>query len=506
TMVSHEDGQPEDRRIRFRVGVNVGDIVIDGEDILGDGVNIAARLEQMAEPGGVSISSQVYDSIRGRIDLEVEDTGDQTLKNIDHRVRVYRVRVRAVEEAHAGMSERPALPLPDKPSIAVLPFQNLSGDPEQEYFCDGMVEEIITGLSRIRWLFVIARNSSFTYKGKPVDVKQVGRDLGVRYVLEGSVRKAGQRVRITAQLIDATGNVHLWADKFEGALDDVFALQDQVTASVVGILGPTLQRAEMDRTNRKPTTNLDAYDLYLKGLSHYYRLTDADIQRAYRFAKQAADMDYTFALALTLMALCQHQIFLFGFAPVEGDPSVESVRLARLALNCDPLDADVRGMVGFMLSYYDHDTASGLSLTEKAINLNPNSARARAWGGWVHLFAGDAVQARVHFLQAIRLSPLDPNIGIHRSGLGGSHLFEKKLDEALPVLEAAIQEITWPLTYRFLAATLAHLGRVHEAHETIKRLLLIQPDARIASSCRPYKRRDQAAFYGEGLRIAGLPE
>jgi TolB-like protein/class 3 adenylate cyclase len=257
---------PEERRIEFRIGINVGDIIIDEGDIYGDGVNIAARLETLASPGAICLSDHAYQQIKGKLALEVSDMGEQQLKNIAQPVRVYGVRL---DDA----ATRPALSLPDRPSIAVLPFQNMSGDPDQEYFADGMVEDIITALSRMPRLFVIARNSSFTFKGRLVDVKHVGRELGVRYVLEGSVRKAGTRVRITGQLIDASTGMHLWADRFEGALEDIFDLQDQVTMSVVGAIAPQLEQAEIERAKHKPTESLDAYDYFLRGMASYYRRT-----------------------------------------------------------------------------------------------------------------------------------------------------------------------------------------------------------------------------------------
>ena len=267
-MAERNADVPADKRMLFRIGINLGDVLIEGDDILGDGVNIAARLEGIAEPGGICLSDSAYQQVRDKLRIEASDMGEQRLKNIARPVRVYRLRV----DRSAGQA-RPALALPDKPSIAVLPFQNMSGDPEQEYFADGMVEEIITALSRMRWLFVIARNSSFTYKGRAVDVKQVGRELGVRYVLEGSVRKAANRVRITGQLIDAATGAHLWADRFEGALEDIFDLQDQVTASVVGAIAPKLEQAEIERAKRKPTESLDAYDYYLRGHGDFHRWT-----------------------------------------------------------------------------------------------------------------------------------------------------------------------------------------------------------------------------------------
>jgi TolB-like protein len=257
---------PTEKRIEFRVGINVGDVVVEGEDLLGDSVNVAARLEGIAEPGGICISESAYQQVRDKVDVGFQDAGEQQLKNIPRPVRVYQVRA-----SGAVASSRPALPLPDKPSIAVLPFKNMSGDPEQEYFADGIVEEIITALSRFRQLFVIARNSSFTYKDRAVDVKQVGRELGVRYVLEGSVRRSGDRVRVTGQLIDAATGAHLWADRFDGALEDIFELQDRVTTSVVGAIAPKLEQAEIDRAKRKPTENLDAHDYYLRGIAKHYQ-------------------------------------------------------------------------------------------------------------------------------------------------------------------------------------------------------------------------------------------
>jgi TolB-like protein len=290
---------PEERRMLFRIGINLGDVLIEGDDILGDGVNIAARLEGIAEPGGICISASAYDHVRGKVDAEFADLGEQGLKNIARPVRVFRVHF-----GGTAATARPALPLPDKPSIAVLPFQNMSGDPEQEYFADGIVEEIITALSRLRQLFVIARNSSFTYKGRAVDVKQVGRELGVRYVLEGSVRRAANRVRITGQLVDASTGAHLWADRFDGELEDIFDLQDRVTASVVGAIAPKLEQAEIERAKRKPTDSLDAYDYYLRGLASFYRGTKRATSEALQLLYLAIDLDPDFAPAYGMAAFC----------------------------------------------------------------------------------------------------------------------------------------------------------------------------------------------------------
>ena len=283
--------------LRLRIGVHQGEVVPEGDDLIGDGVIIAARLEPLAEPGGICISSRVREDASGKMALEVDDLGEPALKNIAARIRVFRVRL--------GAAERPPLPLPDKPSLVVLPFQNMSGDPEQEYFADGMVEDITTGLSRIRSLFVIARNSAFTYKGRAVDVRQVGRELGVRYVLEGSVRKAGSRVRITGQLVDAATGAHLWADRFDGTLEDVFDLQDQVTASVVAAIEPNLLKAEIQRAQRKPTENLQAYDLLLRALPHFSTGSRDALAEAARLLRRAIEIDPAYAPGLAYLALCQ---------------------------------------------------------------------------------------------------------------------------------------------------------------------------------------------------------
>jgi TolB-like protein/class 3 adenylate cyclase len=301
-MFDRETELADERRIELRIGVNLGDVIVEGDDIFGDGVNIAARLESLAEPGGICVSARVQEDAAGRLDLTFEDMGEQALKNIARPVRVFRIRADRI--AAVRHTPGPALALPDKPSIAVLPFQNMSHDPEQEYFADGMVEEIVTALSRIRWLFVVARNSSFTYKGQAVDVKQVGRELGVRYVLEGSVRKSGGQVRITAQLIDAITDLHLWADRFDGPLEEVFELQDMVASSVAGVIEPALQAAETARAAGRPTNDLTAYDLYLRAHAMYLSSSRAGDDEALRLLEQAISRDPRYGPALAWAALC----------------------------------------------------------------------------------------------------------------------------------------------------------------------------------------------------------
>jgi adenylate cyclase len=314
-----------DRRIVFRIGINVGDIIIDEGDIYGDGVNIAARIEPLAEPGAVCLSDNAYQQIKGKLPLDVTDMGEQQLKNIAQPVRVYRVRS---DEGPA--SPRPALSLPDKPSIAVLPFQNMSGDPEQDYFADGMVEDIISGLSRIKWLFVIARNSTFTYKGRAVDVKQVGRELGVRYVLEGSVRKAADRVRITGQLIDAATGAHVWAERYDRKFDDIFALQDEITLSVVGAIEPSLRLAEVERVKRKRPDSLDAYDLALQAQPDVFSRMPERAAKALLLLERALAFDPAYALAHAYAAECHHIMFLRG--GLNEERKVASIRHAEAAI------------------------------------------------------------------------------------------------------------------------------------------------------------------------------
>jgi len=324
-------GAPADRRIEFRIGINMGDIVVEDGDIFGDGVNVAARLEGLAQPGGICVSARVQEDAAGRLDLVFEDIGNQALKNILRPVRVYRV-VTAARPAMPQAEPRP-LPLPYKPSIAVLPFANMSGDSEQEYFADGMVEEIITALSRIRWLFVIARNSSFTYKGQAVDVKQVGRELGVRYVLEGSVRKGSGHVRITAQLIDATTATHLWADRFDGSLEDVFDLQDKVASSVAGVIEPALRAAEIQGSSHRPTQDLTAYDLYLRALPEAASFEKDRLRRALEFLGQAIERDLRYGPALALAALCHHRLYGAGDVEMHRGSAVDLARAAPCKLS-----------------------------------------------------------------------------------------------------------------------------------------------------------------------------
>ena len=356
----------QEKRIEFRAGLNVGDIIIDGDDIYGDGVNVAARLESMADPGGICVSARVYEDAHGKLDVGFEDAGEQQLKNIAWPVRVYRVRFDGT-----AIRARPALALPDKPSIAVLAFDNLSGDPEQEYFADGMVEEIIMALSRLRWLFVIARNSSFTYKGRAVDVKQIGRELGVRYIVEGSVRRAGTKVRIAGQLIDTSTGAHLWADRFEGDAADMFALQDQVTASVVGAIAPKLEQAEIARALRKPTDSLDAYDYFLRGMAAIHRWQREPTEEALAMFHRAIELDPNFASAYGMAARCYSVRKASGWMTDWARETAEAERLARRAAVLGKEDALALATAGIAIAFVVGDLDEGSALTDRALTLIP---------------------------------------------------------------------------------------------------------------------------------------
>ena len=362
-MAERNVAVPADGRVQFRIGIHQGDIIVEDGDIFGDGVNIAARLESLAEPGGICVSARVQEDASGKLDLAFEDIGEQRLKNITRPVRVFRV-VTGPKPA-----PEPPLALPDTPSIAVLPFANMSGDPEQEYFADGMVEEIITALSRIRWLFVIASNSSFTYRGQAIDVKRVGRELGVRYVLEGSVRKGGGRVRITAQLIDTTTGAHLWADRFDGSLEDVFELQDKVAASVAGVVEPALQAAETVRSAARPTRDLASYDLYLRASSMFVS-ADTPIPEVIRLLGEAIERDPCYGPALALAAACQSQLYLDGLSEDPAADSRKGIDLARRALRVAGDHPGILADAALALAGLGEDIGAMIALVDRALALN----------------------------------------------------------------------------------------------------------------------------------------
>jgi TolB-like protein len=393
---------PSERRMEWRTGVHLGDVLVDGDDILGHGVNIAARLEGIAPPGGICISEDAYRQVRGKVEAEFTYIGEQSLKNIARPLRVYRCSVASEPEPSAGYPT--PLPLPDKPSIALLPFANMNGEPEQEYFLDGMVEEIITALSRVRWLFVIARNSSFSYKGQSPDVKQVGRELGVRYVLEGSVRKGDSRVRITAQLIDAETGTHLGADRFDGLIEDVFELQDKVAISVAGVIEPALQVAETARAANRPTTDLSGYDLYLRGYVTFFS-GGKQIPDALRLFEQAIERDPRYGPALAWAPVCCMRLCLDGRSTdPEGDRRKGS-DFARRSLQVAGDDQGTLANAALALAYFGEDIGTMMALVDRALALNPSFARGWYIGGILRKWAGEPDLAIEHAEASLRLSP-----------------------------------------------------------------------------------------------------
>jgi adenylate cyclase len=510
-MSERNASEPSERRITFRVGVNLGDIIVEGDDIHGDGVNIAARLEALAEPGTVYISGTAYDQVRDKLAHDFEDRGEQSLKNIARPVRVYRLGAEPAGYATpgaTGKAARPALALPDKPSIAVLPFQNMSGDPEQEYFADGIVDEITTALSRVKWFIVIARNSSFTYKGRAVDIKQVGRELGVRYVLEGGVRKAGNRLRISGQLIEASTGRHVWADRFDGGIEDVFDLQDRITESVVGVIEPNVLLAEIGRARAKPTENLDAYDLYLRSLPFRYSGTREGTKEGMALLLRAIAIDPQYAVAKAGAALCHALCVLQCWEERGGEGAIEGVRLAREALAANPEDTPTLSQAGYALSYLAHDHDAGLAAIDRALQANPNSAETLHWSGWIRCYIGAPRSAIEHFRRAIRLSPLDPNIPWIDHGLSFAYLMLGEYGEALSwALKAVALMPAWEGSHRGLITSLALLGRLDEARAAACRLREIAPTLRLGAVGRAsaYPAWFLERYLG-ALRQAGIPE
>jgi adenylate cyclase len=498
----------DDRRIAFRVGINVGDVIVEPHDVFGDDVNIAARLESIAQPGGICISSSAHDYVKGKVGIQFTDLGDQNLKNIGRPVRAYVVagegRSPATEVDGLGPIPLPP-PLPDKPSIAVLPFENLSGDPEQEYFADGIVEDIITALSRFKSLFVIARSSSFTFKGRAVDIKEVGRSLGVRYVLGGSVRKASGKVRITGQLIDAVTGAHLWADRFERDLTDIFALQDEVTLAVVSAVQPKMLQTEIEMATRRRPENLTAYDFFLRSMQQYYLTTRESLAEAIRLAHRALELDPRFGSAAALAGDCHASNVALGYANDPQFDCKEAVRLARLALRIDDGDPDTLSRVAVISAGMVGDSEAEIEMADRAVALNPNSWRTWNNRGWVYNYAGLPEEAIRSFERAIRMSPVDPLLHMTFLGIGHALMGLRRFDEAIVVLKKALrQNPSFMPACRGLASAFAHLGRDAEAHAAAARVLEIDPAFTISAHIARVPKYSK--LFIEGLRKAGLPE
>jgi adenylate cyclase len=491
--------------LKLRIGINLGEVIVAADgDLFGDGINIAVRLEGGADPGGVLISEKVYSEVEGKLDVGFEDRGEQPLKNIAKPVRAFAVRV----GSHGALIDRlsAAPPLPEKPSIAILPFENMSGDPEQEYFADGMVEEITTALSRFKWLFVIARNSSFKFKGKNVDVKEVGRRLGVRYVLEGSVRKALGKVRITGQLIDAVTGAHIWADRFERDLTDVFALQDEVTVAVISAIQPKLLQTEIEMAARRRPENLTAYDFYLRAMPHFYLTTRESLTEAIRLAHRALELDPRFGLVAALAGVLHMNNALLGYADDPQFDRQEAIRLMRLAFSLDDGDPDTLAWAALTSTFMVGDRESEIEMADRAVALNPNSYVAWICRGWVHRNAGLPEEAIRSFERAIRASPVDPLLYRLFSGMGMALIELRRFEEAIVAGKKALrQNSSFSAINIVLASAFAHLGRDAEAREAAARLLELDPAFTISARMGP-RRQANAKLEIEGLLKAGLPE
>ena len=490
--------------MQLRIGVNLGDVIGEGGDIYGEGVNIAARLEALAEPGGICIAANLFEEVRGKVAASFEDLGEQSVKNLSRPIRAYRARpVREGEELPAPA----ALPLPDRPSLAVLPFTNMSGDAEQDYFADGVVEDIITELARLPWLFVIARNSSFTYKGRAVDVKQVGRELGVRYVLEGSVRRAGSRVRITGQLIDAASGTHLWADRFDGELADVFDLQDRVTASVVGVIAPRLEQAEIERAKRKPTESLSAYDYHLRGIAAFHRFSRAGNAEALALFAKAVERDPDYAGAYAMAARCHMQRKGFGWVADPAAEIAETRRLARRAIDLGRHDAVALAHAGSALVVVAGELDEGAALLDQALALNRNLAWVWHFSGLAKTYLGDSQTAIEQTERAMRLSPQDPQTFAMEMVVAQAYFCLGNDAAASDWAESALhRRPDFFVAACVAAAAVSFAGRPEAAARAAERVRSLAPQLGAGELERylPFRRPQDRARWAEGLRRAGM--
>jgi TolB-like protein/class 3 adenylate cyclase/Flp pilus assembly protein TadD len=504
-MAERNTEVPRDQRIEFRIGINVGDIISDGNDIYGDGVNVAARLEALAEAGGIYVSRVVHDQVRDKLSFGFEDMGEQTVKNIARPIGVHRIQIAEADASKktAGAAN-PESSVSDRPALAVLPFANMSGDAEQEYFADGISEDIITGLSKLRWFFVIARNSSFAYKGKAVDVKRAARELGVRYVLEGSVRKGGNRVRITAQLIDATTGNHIWADRYDGELSDVFALQDEITKKVVAAIEPRLLEAEALRSQGRSPDDLGAWDMVMRANSLFWRLNREEIEAAVDLLRRAVDRYPEYAPAHSLLAF---MLLVSGYvgSRLTEQQLQQAAALGARAAELDDGDPAAHLALGFA-AFMQRRTGAAAAEFNRALSLNPNFAAAHGYLGWALAFDGQTEAARGHLEEAMRMSPQDPQNAIFTAGLAVTQYVDGRYAEAVEYARKALQlRSAFTAGNRILIASLAQAGGMDEARSALARMKELQPELSIAwiEQNVPYTPAAMAKFL-EGMRKAGL--
>jgi adenylate cyclase len=499
----------ENQRVTLRIGVSLGDVIVDGDDLYGNGVNVAARMETLANPGEICISQNVHEHISKSMDATFEDLGDQSIKGLDHPVRSYRLIPKSQHDGEVSDAKlREPLTLPDKPSIAVLPFQNMSNDPEQEFLADGMAEDIITALSRYRSLFVIARNSTFAYKGQSPDLRDVSRELGVRYVLEGSIRKAGNRVRVTGQLIDGTNGSHIWAERYDRELNDIFELQDEITETIVAAIGPEIDQVERERAQRLPPDNLDAWESYQRGLWHLYRFTKKDNAEARRFFRQSAATSTTFSQPLSGITHSLYFAFMHGYADDRAATLEEAFLTGRQAVAADERDADAHFALGRIL-YLRRNLDSSIAEFEKAISLNPSLSHAHIGLATALLFDGRWKAAIESSDRAIRLSPHDPILWIFLVVKAVALQCSGDLDKAEEVSRLAVRLPVAEFSPLFgLASVLGQANKIQEAQEVMKDLLRLKPEATIRhmKEILPFRDPAHIGIITDGLRKAGMPE
>ncbi|WP_426435530.1 adenylate/guanylate cyclase domain-containing protein [Bradyrhizobium genosp. P] len=511
-MAKQNAALPPDFRIEFRIGIHVGDIIIDDNDIFGDGVNIAARLEGIAEPGGVCISDDAHRQIRGKVDISFESIGEQTLKNIAEPMRVWRTRPIG-EDALVDQSSAPpvkrsqALPLPDKPSIVVLPFDNMSAEAGQDFLADGIVEAITATLSCVRSFFVIARSSAFTYKGRATSARDIGKELGVAYLLEGSVQKAGSRLRITVQLIETEGGAHVWSSRYDGTIDEFFDLEDRITQQVAGALQPSIRIAEVERSRRKRPQDLGSYDYTMRAMPHVWALEKDESAKAIKLLDNALIIDPEYPLALALAGWCHAQRAVYNWADDIVESQAMARSLAERAANLSGDDPLVLAVLGAVHTFVrNHGTAR--VLLERALALDPNCAWAWSRLGWIDNYSDHPNEAIEKFERALRLSPIDPMNFNNHAGIGSAHEISQDYDKAASLYRRALEEqpnAHW--LYRNLASTLSGAGRIEEAKEAFAKMLLSYPDLTVSKFKQAMVFSNVALDrMAENLRKLGLPD
>lgn len=504
-LMARNQDLPDDRRVLFRIGINLGEVIADQDEIYGDGVNVAARLEGLAEPGGICISDSVRTAIGKKLPLDYESLGERQMKNIEEPVRAYRVRL----DDQKVSSPSPSAEALAKPSLAVLPFSNMSEDPEQEYFSDGITEDITTALSDTGWYYVTARHSAFSYKGRAIDVRQVGRELGVQYILEGSVRRMGEKVRITAQLIETGGGTHIWGNRYDGTFADIFDFQDQITETIVGTVEGMFHRAEAERVGQKRPENMEAYDYLLRGLAYMNKLTPEDAQTALQYFSKAIEKDPGYGRAYAYAFWCYRREVQTKGLVLSKEGQAEATRLMQAGLKADMDDPIVLWQAASLKTYFERDFEGALALIERSLSIDPNSPRAWNTSSLIHGFAGHSEMSRKHAEHAIRISPRSPSHWVSYTHIAEADLQDERYQEAADTARKALQlnEYMVP-AHLILAASCAHLGRLDEAQAAIRRALEFNSKLTIARlpELFPIARYKNLDAYLDGLRKAGLPE